>query len=44
MQRPMPTLPPTPTLNLMKDAAKVEALDYTADFENLFGRLDAYTK
>ena len=44
MQRPMPTLPPAPTLNPMKDAAKVEAIDYTADFENLFGRLDAYTK
>ena len=31
----MPILPPAPTL--MKDAAKVEAVDYTADFENLFG-------
>ena len=28
----------------MKDAAKVEAVDYTADFENLFGWFDAYTK
>ena len=44
MQRPMPILPPAPTLNLMKDAAKVEAIDYTADFENLFGWFDAYTK
>ena len=40
----MPILPPALTLNLMKDAAKVEAIDYTADFENLFGRFDAYTK
>ena len=44
MQRPVPILPLAPTLNLMKDAAKVEAIDYTADFENLFGRFDAYTK
>ena len=44
MQRPMPILPPAPTLNPMKDAAKVEANDYMADLENLFGRFDAYTK
>ena len=37
-------LPPALTLNPMKDAAKVEAIDYTADFENLFGQFDAYTK
>ena len=40
----MPILPLAPTLNPMNDAAKVEAIDYTADFENLFGRFDAYTK
>ena len=40
----MPILPPAPTLNLIKDAAKVGATDYTADFENLFDRFDAYTK
>ena len=40
----MPILPPGPILNAMKDAAKVEAIDYKADFENLFGRFDAYTK
>ena len=28
----------------MKDAAKVEAIDYTADFKNLFGQFDASTK
>ena len=44
MQRPIPILPPAPTLNAMKDAAKVEAIDYAADLENLFGRFDAYTK
>ena len=37
-------MPPAPTLNAMKDAAKVEAIDYAADLENLFGRFDAYTK
>ena len=40
----MPILPLALTLNLMKDAAKVEAIDYTADFENLFGWFEAYTK
>ena len=40
----MPILPPASTLNLMKDAAKVEATSYTADFKNLFGRFDAYIK
>ena len=40
----MPILPPSLTLNLMKDAAKVEATDYTADFESLLGQFDAYTK
>ena len=44
MQGPMPILSPAPKLNPMKDAAKVEAIDYTADFENLFGRFDTYTK
>ena len=28
----MPILPLALTLNLMKDAAEVEAIDYTADF------------
>ena len=44
MQRPMPILPLAPTSNLIKDAAKVEANNYTADFDNLFGRFDADTK
>ena len=37
MQRPMPILPLAPTLNPMKDATKVEAVEYTAESENLFG-------
>ena len=44
MQRPMPLLPPAPTLNPLKDAAEVEAIDYTAHFENLLGWFDAHTK
>ena len=40
----MPILSLAPTLSPTKDAAKVEAIDYTADFENLLGRFDAYTK
>ena len=44
MQRAMVILPPALALNPMKDAAKVETIDYTADFENLFGRFEAYTK
>ena len=37
-------MPLSLTLNPMKDAAKVEAIDYTTDFKNLFGWFDAYTK
>ena len=40
----MPILPQPPALNPFKDAARwinVEAIDYTADFENLFSRLDS---
>ena len=44
MQRPKPILPPAPTLNPMKDAAKVEPIDYAADFKNLHGRFDTDTK
>ena len=40
MQRPMPILPQPSALNPLKDAAKVEAIDYTTDFENLFTHLD----
>ena len=35
MQRPMPISPQLPALNPLKDAGKVEAIDYTTDFENL---------
>ena len=37
----MPILPQPPALNPLKDAAKFETINYTADFENLFTRLDS---
>ena len=37
-------LPQPPALNPLKDAAKVETIDYTADFENLFTCLDSIEK
>ena len=37
----MPILPQPPALNPFKDAAKFETINYTADFENLFTRLDS---
>ena len=40
----MPILSQPWALNLLKDGAKVEAIDYTADFENLFTRLDSIEK
>ena len=41
MQQPMSILPLLLALNPLKDAAKVEAIDYMTDFENLFTRLDS---
>ena len=40
----MPILPQWLVLNPLKDAAKVDAIDYRADFENLFTRLDSIEK
>ena len=44
MQRPMPILPQQPALNPLINAAKVQAIDYTTDFEHLFMRLDSIEK
>ena len=44
MQKTIPIFPPAPALNPIKDAAKVEAINYTAEFENLFGQFNAYPK
>ena len=44
MQQPMPILPQLSALNPLKEAAKVETIDYVADFEHLFTRLDSIEK
>ena len=44
MQRQMPiTLQPF-TLNPLKDKAQVDEIDYTADFDNLYSRMDEFDK
>ena len=40
----MPIVPELTVLNPLKDAAKVEAIDYSPDFENLFARFDSFNK
>ena len=44
MQQPMPILPQLLVLNPLNYAAKVETIDYAADFEHLFMRLDSIEK
>ena len=34
----MPVTPQALTLNLLTDAGKVDEIDYSADFDNLFSR------
>ena len=36
MQQPMPVTPQVLTLNPLNGAAKVDEIDYSADFDNLF--------
>ena len=36
----MPILPQLPALNPLKDAAKVEAIDYMTDFKTILTSLD----
>ena len=43
MQRPMP-IPQPMALNLLKGAAKVEAIDYSPDFEIFFACFDSFNK
>ena len=40
----MPILPPTPALNPLKDAAGISAIDYTANFDGLYKRIDNLEK
>ena len=44
LQCPMPILPQRTALNPSKDAAKVEPIDYSPDFENSFARFDSFNK
>ena len=40
----MPVTPPALTLNLLKGAAKVDEIDYSADFDNLFSKMEDFDK
>ena len=40
MQYQMPINAPSLMTNLLKDAAKVESIDYSAEFDNLYTRMD----
>ena len=40
----MPVTPQSLALNTLKDAAQVDEVDYTADFDNLFSRWDDFDK
>ena len=42
MQKPMPVVPQVLTLNPLKDEAKVDEIDYSADFDNLFFKMDDF--
>ena len=42
MQQPIPVTPQPFALNPLKDAVKVDEIDYTADFDNLFSRMDDF--
>ena len=40
MQRDMLVLPPAPVLNPLDDAASVKAVDYSANFDSLYKRIE----
>ena len=44
MQRQMPINAPSLMTNLLKNAAKVESIDYSAKFDNLYARMDNFWK
>ena len=44
MQPNMPTSPPTQSLNPLDDATGVNAVDYSADFDGLYKRVDNLEK
>ena len=44
MQHQMPVLPQPLKLNPLKDIAKVDEVDYSADFDNLYSKMDDFDK
>ena len=40
MQKPVPNYPPPTSLNPLKDAVSVSAVDYSAEFDGLYKRLN----
>ena len=44
MQQSMPVTPQGLTLNPLKDAAKFDEIYYSADFDNLFSKMDDFDK
>ena len=44
MQRNMLTLPPTSALNPLDDTVGINAVDYAADFESLYKKVDNLEK
>ena len=44
MQRSMSVTPQPLALNLLKDVLKVDKINFTADFDNLFSRMDNFHK
>lgn len=44
MQRQTTILPQPLLLNPLKDSVKVKAVDYSADFQNLYSRVDNFIK
>ena len=44
MQQLMPVTSQALTLNPPEDAAKIDEIDYSADFDNLFSKMDDFDK
>ena len=44
MKRQMPIMPQSFALNPLKDMTQVDEIDYTADFYNLYSRMDDFDK
>ena len=44
MHRQIPVFPQPLSLNPLKDMAKVDEVDYSADFDNLYSKIDDFDK